>query len=66
MYFTYFTEFLMNHVGFVAIEDYLANVATKEELEKCKVLIATREAELAKKAESPPAPISRRGCVNKM
>ena len=56
----------MNHVGFVAIEDYLANVATKEELERCKALITTREAELAKKTESPPAPVSHRGNIKQI
>ena len=46
----------MNHVSLVAVLDYLANVASKEELEKFKAIIATREASLAAKREVPPTP----------
>ncbi len=55
----------MNHVGFVAIKDYLANVASKAEVEECKTLIVTREAELAKKSESTQPPAIRMGAVHK-
>lgn len=56
----------MNHVGFVAIEDYLANAASQAELEKCKALISTREAELAKKTEAPEVPITYRSNIKEI